>query len=92
MTDFDDRMRLLRQRFAERALEDRAALLDALAAGDLPEVRRIVHSLAGAGGTFGYPDVSVAAQRIEDALDEGGDGDSVRPLCNAFAEQLAQLR
>lgn len=92
MTDFDDRLRELRERFVARACEDRTALAEALAGGDADGVRRIVHGLAGAGGTFGYPEISEAAQRIEDMLDGGARLEGVRPLCCALAERIAQLR
>lgn len=91
MTGFDDRMARLRERFLARAGEDRLALLEASAAGDAAAVRRVVHGLAGAGGTFGFPEVSEAAQRVEDALDEGASAEGVQPLCLELAEQLSQL-
>jgi HPt (histidine-containing phosphotransfer) domain-containing protein len=48
----------------------------ALCAGDLAnnehwqELRRVLHSLGGAAGTFGLPDLGAAAKDIERRLDE----------------------
>ena len=35
------------------------------------EIRKTVHSLAGAGGIFGFPEISRAAARIEDVIEAG---------------------
>jgi HPt (histidine-containing phosphotransfer) domain-containing protein len=64
----------LRARFLERCTAD-VRRLDALAErGDLaaPEMRDLVHSLAGAAGTFGFPHVSEAAGVCDAAFADGG--------------------
>lgn len=60
----------LRTRFVARAADDLAALQRHLGGQELaPEpLRFLVHRLAGAAGTFGYPDISDAAGRAEDDL------------------------
>ncbi|HET9426809.1 MAG TPA: Hpt domain-containing protein [Allosphingosinicella sp.] len=70
MAAFDDRLEALRERFIVRSRTDRIMLIKALAADDRTELQRIAHSLAGAGGLFGHPEISDSGQRLEDALDE----------------------
>jgi len=50
----------------------------------LDTIRRIAHSLKGSGGTYGFPEVSEAAGKVEEAPD-----DSVHP---ALTELLGILR
>ena len=62
----------LRDRFRARAMADRAEL-QALADGDptSAELRRLVHNLAGAAGTFGYGPLSQAAIEVDDQMASG---------------------
>ena len=74
-------MASLRIEFIERA-NDHLDELDAAirsaehdSAGKFPdeyEFRRSVHSVKGSGGTFGFPLVTVIAQRLEDYMSEMG--------------------
>ncbi|CAN5127999.1 hypothetical protein BH09PSE1_BH09PSE1_26660 [soil metagenome] len=41
------------------------------AESDTPELRSLVHNLAGAAGTFGYPMLSKAAAAIDDRYAAG---------------------
>lgn len=74
----DDRLAALRARFVARAIEQRAgiaALRDQLAAKTAPaeafvELRHLCHSLHGAAGTFGFGEISQAADRAETICDE----------------------
>jgi HPt (histidine-containing phosphotransfer) domain-containing protein len=63
----------LRVRFAARCAGDLTRLRELVAAGriDSDDGRALAHSLAGAGATFGFPDVSTAAGRLDDAHAEG---------------------
>lgn len=65
-----DALQALRTRFLARALEDRAVIDRHLAGAALqPEDLRILaHRLAGAGGTFGFSQISQAAGEVEDAV------------------------
>ncbi len=66
-------MQALRARFAARCAGDLACLQDLAATGRMAgdEARALAHSLAGAGATFGFPDVSTAAGDLDDAYVEG---------------------
>lgn len=45
----------------------------AVQGGDLPRLRRIVHQIKGAGGGYGFPQISEAAQKLENCLDASGE-------------------
>lgn len=78
----------LRQRFLQRAAGDLALLLR-YTAGDaaLEEVRFAVHRLNGAGGSFGFPEVTTAASWVETDLPAGAAPDPER-----LAALIAALR
>lgn len=55
----------LRARFRLRVIGDGEGLRRALAEGDHSEVQELAHKLSGLGGTFGFPEVSTLAERLE---------------------------
>lgn len=58
--------------FRQRLLADRQALASLSDSGDLGELRRIVHGLAGAAGTFGYRELGEVAIELDERMrDEG---------------------
>jgi HPt (histidine-containing phosphotransfer) domain-containing protein len=61
----------LRERFRARSAEDLVRLQALLEAADARELRRLVHGIAGAAGTFGFPALSKAAIVIDDAYVSG---------------------
>ncbi len=53
------------------AFSDRmTALADSLAKGDLPQVRTLAHQLKGAGGGYGFPQITEAAANLEKTVKE----------------------
>lgn len=65
-----DALEALRRRFVERTKQERN-ILAAWQDDGRPmsrEVEQIIHNLAGAAGTFGYPELNAAAARIDDRL------------------------
>ncbi|NBW11747.1 MAG: Hpt domain-containing protein [Caulobacteraceae bacterium] len=70
----------LRARFRLRAAEDLTRLQALRQAGDAAELRRLAHGISGAAGTFGFPDLSEAAGRIDDDYVAGQ-----TPTSEAFA-------
>ena len=46
-----------------------AALRERWCPEDATELRRLVHNLAGSGASYGFPEVSTGARRVEHALD-----------------------
>lgn len=75
----------------EAFLEVRAT---AWSPASLSKLHRLVHSLAGAGGTFGWPEVTEAAREIESFLNNklGGLTMTVEEAEGRVAEGLAGLR
>jgi PAS domain S-box-containing protein len=80
----DDRRPELMRRFIEvwphRVVEIRAAL----GRGDLEGLRRLAHQLKGAGGSYGFPAVSVAAGELEMQL-------AAKPDLGALEEAIDRL-
>lgn len=62
------RLARLKGRFLDRCRED---LQVVRAPPDAEALRAVLHRLAGAGGTFGYPGITRLAARAEDELLQG---------------------
>ena len=73
-------------RFRERLEADRAAIAQLSESGDLRELERIVHGLAGAAGTFGHAEVGEIALELDEAF-RGGN----TPTAVEIARLLAAL-
>lgn len=73
MSASPDRFASLRRRFRDRLVEADAALplLAADPAGH-SRLQDLAHKLAGAGGSFGFPDVSDAAAVVDCAIARSG--------------------
>jgi hypothetical protein len=96
--EFEAHLGLLRERFRERLSEYRDRLVEARnlyarsADGDvIRRLKAISHELAGAGGTFGYPELSDLAAELEAAADlalqdTGTRGEVVAPLRQLIRE------
>ncbi|HEX8579845.1 MAG TPA: Hpt domain-containing protein [Allosphingosinicella sp.] len=69
-----DPMAALKIRFRARLAEERVLLRDAAEAGDAAALRSICHRIAGAGGMFGYAELSALACRVEEEIDAGAEG------------------
>ena len=70
-TGFHDELRKLQRRFVERCRRDVSSLTPVAGKAEIDAetqsmVVRIAHQLAGAGGTFGFTDISSAASAVED--------------------------
>jgi HPt (histidine-containing phosphotransfer) domain-containing protein len=85
-------MAKLRERFVARSHVDRTGLTSAFAAGDRAELRRIAHSLSGAGGLFGFPIISALAAELEQAIDQGEHGCELQARLDALTSELERLR
>ena len=83
-------MAALRALFVERCRADLAGLRGLRDCGDVAGVGVIVHRLAGAAGSFGFPDISAAALAADQRIRDSGEipaGEIERLL-----ELLAELR
>ena len=57
--------------FRARLEADRRVLAELSDDGDRDELRRVVHGLAGAAGTFGYSEVGEVAMALDDTFAAG---------------------
>jgi HPt (histidine-containing phosphotransfer) domain-containing protein len=73
---FEERLEELREKFRERAMVE-SSTIEGMAAefragvapsGLAAELRQIAHRLAGAGGTFGFAEISARATELEALL------------------------
>jgi len=98
MTVFDERMQLLRARFVAQSLGERSTLEGALASRDHETAARILHSLAGNAGMFGFPGLSAASRELEEALAAEAEGaemttrrERVRAELHRLEDALAEV-
>jgi chemotaxis protein histidine kinase CheA len=86
-----------RVRFLRRAKHDLARLRAAGARvgadpAALGEIERLAHGLVGAGGTFGFMEVSERAERVEILAEAGDAAGLAPPLAALDAALVAVLR
>jgi HPt (histidine-containing phosphotransfer) domain-containing protein len=92
MSEFDERMALLRERFAARCGERHGQLAAVLHGRDAAAVVRIAHELAGTAGIFGYAQLSRMAQDLEEIARAGdGGGERLETRGNEVLGVLAEL-
>ncbi len=73
MTELEQKMALLAERFAASASAERNALAAALAEEDRQAVRDQAHKLAGVAAMFGHAELGEAAFALETIVETGGD-------------------
>ena len=66
----DPELRELIEQFVAELPERLARMRSAACADNLPEVGRLAHQLKGAGGSYGFPQISAAARELERAARE----------------------
>lgn len=79
-----DRLVPIVRKFAGRLAEQMQRARQAMQDGDLAEVSRIAHAVAGAAGTVGYDELTEPARELEALAKAGATGPS--------AEMLARLQ
>ena len=72
MGAFEDALAALAERFRERCGRESLELQALIAEGRLydPQTRRLLHGLAGTGGSFGFDEISTISRKVELAVDE----------------------
>jgi len=72
MGAFEDALAALAERFRERCGRESLELQALIAEGRLydPQTRRLLHGLAGTGGSFGFDEISAISRKVELAVDE----------------------
>lgn len=69
---FDERLNALKTRFRAFCGQEALRIRAHLAGTPEPDLAALVHGLAGAAGTFGYPEVGDAAIALDDVFVDGG--------------------
>lgn len=91
--DIAEQLRQLREDYAKQLPAKLAQLEQAFSkrkdAGELQSLRFLAHGLAGSGATFGFPDVSAVARRLETMVD--GALSSGRPFSDEESKVAADL-
>lgn len=99
--DMDELMAQLKSEFSDYMSDRLSTIYNTLdllkkgqgtAADTLREVRREIHSLKGSGTTFGYPIVSLIAQRLETYVNDLKDLDDKQIAdLQTFADRMAEM-
>ncbi len=76
--------------FMKSAQENRDSLQNALSEQQWEKVQSIAHRIKGSASSFGYPDLALAASRLQQAIDSG-DKANFTAYTEALIEQLDQL-
>ncbi|MEO6433383.1 MAG: Hpt domain-containing protein [Sphingomicrobium sp.] len=87
----DPRFGELSEKFRLRAAGEAAELRLALQQRDVPRVRSLAHSLAGAAGTFGFQAISDLALPLDEAAGEGVDFDQMQRLAKPLLDAVDAL-
>ena len=91
MSDFQQRMKALRQRFIGEAEGDAAELERHAAGRAWTQVRDISHRVAGRAGMFGFPELTDLARALEEAVDADAPSAAVHSLAEDLIRQLRGL-
>jgi histidine phosphotransfer protein HptB len=85
--DDPDMLEIVREFASE--LPARVAKIEAqLEAGALRELQTLAHQLKGAGGGYGFPQITELAASLESALKQGADDVVVKDRANALCAML----
>ncbi len=63
-----------------------------LSQDDLPELQRLAHQLKGAGGGYGFPQITEVAAGLEQALKQGAAESVIKDRCAVLCEVLRAAR
>ena len=74
--------------FASELPERMVALEQSLSSGDLAELETLAHQLKGAGGGYGFPQITDAAAVLESALREGADAGVIEETLQQLGQVL----
>jgi HPt (histidine-containing phosphotransfer) domain-containing protein len=91
MADIDARLAAIAERFAAQASDTASEIGAALDREDWSELARLVQSLAGRAGMFGYGAIGDAARRVEEAVDAGGSRQEITGLTRDLLGHMAEL-
>ena len=73
---------------AARTLAPSACSISIVSSAEARALIRLAHSLAGAAGTFGFPEISVRASALETLLVEQADGGAIGTALDALIAEI----
>ncbi|HYO08100.1 MAG TPA: ATP-binding protein [Tepidisphaeraceae bacterium] len=79
------------ERFITGLPQRMAAIQEALAAGEMNQLKVLAHQLKGAAGGYGFATVSQAAAKLEQAIIAGADKSAIANCCTAMANLCTQI-
>ena len=91
MTGWDDKMGQLRQRFVDRTAADRA-WLGRCVPHDRGELESAAHRINGSAGMFGFVELGIAAEALEEALRDGRDEASLEELIRRLGDEMDRIQ
>jgi HPt (histidine-containing phosphotransfer) domain-containing protein len=81
-TEFQRRFHALQERFRSRLPDDRAFIArQASEPVDPAKLKLLAHQYSGNGATFGFPEISAIAQRLDKALAEMASPEIITQIC-----------
>ena len=85
--DDADMLEIVRE-FAHELPARVASLEGFLGGGDTNQLQTLAHQLKGAGGGYGFPQITEAAGDLEQALNDGADAALLKTRTDALCETL----
>ena len=83
-------MEIVREFVSE--LPDRVAALEAcVESGDMAKLQTLAHQLKGAGGGYGFPQITEAAARLESDLKGGAEVGAIKDSLGLLVEVLSAV-
>ena len=90
MTGFDKKMVAFRQRFIDRAMAGRPFLDEV--EPDIGDLEMLAHRISGSAGMFGYVELGLAAEALEEAIRAGSDAETRCLLTRRLADEIDRLQ
>ena len=91
MSDFEDRMAQLRDRFRSGCAERERQIEEAVGHGDFPAIAAAAHGIVGTAGIFGFTRLSQAAASLEQQALAKPDLQLVRERAAAIIAELQRV-
>ena len=91
MTDIEQRLAVIAQRFVAQSADTARLLESQLEASDHEQLARSCHSLAGRSAMFGFGEIASVASHAEQLLERGGETEEIKIILENLIGLLDQL-
>jgi len=68
------------------------AIQQSLQANDLPQLKTLAHQLKGAAGGYGFPSLTEAARKVEQAVASNADAKTISANVRGLADLCQQIK